>query len=194
MPDYIIDLPKLGELVVHLVNARRNDPYFSDAKLTSLFFLIDEEYYQKCAPPLSDEMFTPGYVDTTPTITGLRYTHHDFGPHPENWPAVRRYLGEAGFIYVWEEEMQGKQLKRDFPVFTRRPTVINLLTPEEFATVKNVCARHLSDNLAGVHQTTRYSGAWALAEAGEIIEFQNSWIRLDPLSIAQREAPFRRSP
>ncbi len=155
---------KLAELILYISQKCSLDPKFGAIKLNKILCFSDFTAYGK---------FGHG-------ITGVPYCHREFGPAPERFIPIRRYLESTGALLVRKVPLRGgKEQHRtvalrdpDLALFSRRELAVIDGMIDSFHELDADESSELSHQLVG----------WKITDMDETIPYASVFLSDQPLS------------
>jgi hypothetical protein len=161
------DPAKVIEAVIYMAEHSKSDSYFGERKVYKLLYYADSEAYRQHGAP----------------ITGTTYVHYPHGPFPENWPALKREMLEAGDMQIFgSPPRDGRKDHGRNLIYPQRTVKEGVLTLEDCAILAAQVKRFAGFNFAGIEEYVQEEAGWLATDDGDAIPYEVAGISAPPLS------------
>lgn len=155
---------KFRELILYIAAKCQDDPDFGKTRLYKALFYAD----------------WTAFIETGERITGHDYVKGPHGPIPNRADSIFGELENDRELAIQNTSRGGYPQRR--PIALRDPD-LSIFSAVEIAIVDRVIEEQWGITAAGVSQRShREIPAWELAQSGERIPFETSWISSRPLA------------
>ena len=164
---FMQDPVKVIEAIIYMAEQSKTDSYFGERKVYKLLYYADCEAYRQHGAP----------------ITGTMYVHYPHGPFPENWPALKKKMLEAGDVQIYgRHPREGRRDHGRNLIYPQRPTRAGVLTPDECAILSAQVKRFAGFNFAGIEEYVQEEAGWFSTDDGDTIPYEVAGFSAPPLS------------
>ena len=149
---------KFIELVLYITPKRERDPDFGRTRLYNALFDVEWTHY----------------IATGSTITGQTYVKGPHGPMPERGEELLSALEERRLLAIQNHCRTGYPQQKPVAL---RDADLSVFTPQEIAIVDQVLEDRYATIATGISDQ-HHSGiaAWEIAQDGEAVPFETSWV------------------